>query len=155
MRKAFDYTASSNFQVTDFMMNRVTVTCRRCRFLLLSHPDIPVLTAHGENVDFNNLNAEDVICNSICSGSVWYVEEDTLPEWITNAVDEVRCIVYTYSCIFIVLHEVQLNLFCYFVNTDNIYSLLSHVVRVHVSGEYIEGRNNRIISKLSIIHYVT
>ncbi|XP_021957722.1 E3 ubiquitin-protein ligase RNF180 isoform X1 [Folsomia candida] len=64
----------------------VPMKCKKCRFLLLEHPKVPVEDSHGEPfVDLMTLENKGP---SSCHSQVWYIPEESMPEWMTASMDK-------------------------------------------------------------------
>ncbi|KAK7865234.1 hypothetical protein R5R35_012361 [Gryllus longicercus] len=55
--------------------------CRKCRKIVLEPPQI-VVSAHGKIVN------DEEECLSVLQNSLWYLLDDTVPKWISLAVEK-------------------------------------------------------------------
>lgn len=64
-----------------------SVKCRKCRNLLFTHPEVTVLTAHGDSC--SNFSVKYIDCKTIQEDNVYFLQDSNIPDWISNAVNEV------------------------------------------------------------------
>lgn len=67
-------------------MGVFSVKCRKCRHLLFTHPDVTVLTAHGDSC--SNFSIKYVECKTIQEDNVWFLQDSSLPDWISILINE-------------------------------------------------------------------
>uniref|UniRef100_A0A1B6DYP8 E3 ubiquitin-protein ligase n=1 Tax=Clastoptera arizonana TaxID=38151 RepID=A0A1B6DYP8_9HEMI len=65
----------------------INLKCRKCRFLLLCHPEATLINIHGEPLD--KMLIQNKAMNTLCTiDDVFYLDEVGIPEWIVNHLNE-------------------------------------------------------------------
>ncbi|KAG8229043.1 hypothetical protein J437_LFUL007598 [Ladona fulva] len=68
------------------MAVNVPVNCKKCRKILFSHPDHPLLSIHGSIVNSESKNKKP--CLEGQQQPLWYLDSENVPSWITSVIEE-------------------------------------------------------------------
>ena len=82
-----------------FTENQTSLKCRKCRYLLLEQPPHKIVESSSASAEVDDYQEASNTFN-IC--------DDNLPQWIADAVEEVRtfCQIVFYNNIIIIFREV-------------------------------------------------
>lgn len=67
-------------------VNFVVLRCRKCRKVIIEHPQTLIVSAHSEDVERVNKSSSDD-CPSL-RNTLWYLLDETVPSWVSLALEK-------------------------------------------------------------------